>query len=104
MLLEEVIHDADGKLLTDTLATYKIPDIHSIPGEIQVHFLEDAENPPGIFQSKTVGEPPFLYGIGAYFAVAQAMKAFRPDVKLPFSSPLTPEKILLALYPEGRPV
>lgn len=104
MLLEEVMHDADGRLLTDTLATYKIPDIHSIPGEIQVHFLEDAENPPGIFQSKTVGEPPFLYGIGAYFALLQAMKAFRPDAHIPFSSPMTPEKVLLALYPGDRPV
>lgn len=98
MLLEELMHDGNGKLLTDTLSTYKVPDIHFALGEIAVHFLEDSENPPGIFQSKAVGEPPFMYGIGAYFALLKAMKAFRADLPVRFNAPYTPEKVLLSLY------
>jgi hypothetical protein len=28
------------------------------------------------------------------------MKAFRPDLKFPLTSPLTPERILMSLHPE----
>ncbi|MEN8220985.1 MAG: hypothetical protein ABFS56_32460 [Pseudomonadota bacterium] len=38
--------------------------------------------------------------MGAYFAIWQAMKAFRPDLPLKLSAPLTPEKVLLSLYTE----
>jgi xanthine dehydrogenase large subunit len=101
--MEELMHDERGRLLTDTLTTYKVPDIHFAPQEMQVHFLEDAANPSGLFGSKAVGEPPFMYGIGAWFALLNAMKAFRPNLHLEFSAPLTPEKVLLALYDEKAP-
>lgn len=97
MTLEEIRHDNRGRLLTDNLTTYKIPDIYFAP-EIHVHFLTDAENPSAIMSSKAVGEPPFMYGIGGYFALVQAMRAFRPDVVLDYDTPLTPEKVLMALY------
>jgi len=95
--LEEIKHDEQGHLLSNNLANYKIPDIYFAP-EIETHFLEHAANPVGLFGSKAVGEPPFLYGIGAYFAICNAMRAFKPDVKIPFDAPLTPEKVLLTLY------
>ncbi len=101
VLLEEVLHDAKGHLLTDSLSTYKIPDIYFAP-EIQVHFLENSENAVGPFHSKAVGEPPFMYGIAAYFAVLDALRAFNPNLRPFYDSPLTPEKILFALY--DRPV
>jgi xanthine dehydrogenase large subunit len=63
-----------------------------------VHFLEDADNPKAVMSSKAIGEPPFMYGIGAYFAILDAMKAFRPDKKFFFNSPITPEKALCFLY------
>jgi xanthine dehydrogenase large subunit len=95
--LEEIIHDGRGRLLTDDLTSYKIPDLYFAP-EVQVHFLEHAENPQGLFHSKAIGEPPFLYGIAGYFALLKAMQSFRPDVKIRFDAPLTPEKVLMALY------
>jgi xanthine dehydrogenase large subunit len=99
MTIEELMYAGNGHLISDTLSNYKVPDIHFAPQNIQVHFLENSDNPAGIFNSKAIGEPPFLYGIGAYFAILQAMKAFRPDLQINFSSPfLTPEKVLLALY------
>ncbi len=98
MTVEELIYNAEGKLLTDNTGTYKIPDMKSAPQVVEVHFLEDADNPRAVLSSKAIGEPPFMYGIGAYFALFNAMKAFRPDKEIFFDSPLTPEKVLNFLY------
>jgi xanthine dehydrogenase large subunit len=97
MTIEEVIYDEHGKLLTDALSTYKVPDLHFTP-DVQVEFLEDSENPLGIFKSKAIGEPPLMYGIGGYFAIMNAIKEFRPNTEFDISAPITPEKVLLNLY------
>jgi xanthine dehydrogenase large subunit len=99
MTIEEVIYDEQGKLLTDALSTYKVPDIHFTP-DVHVEFLENSENPFGIFKSKAIGEPPLMYGIGGYFAIMNAIKEFRPDTEFNISAPITPEKVLLNLYSE----
>ena len=39
-----------------------------------------------------------MYGIGAYFAIMNAIKEFRPDTEFEISAPITPEKVLLNLY------
>ena len=98
LTLEEVIHSNKGKLLSNSLSTYKIPDIYAAPKEIEVHFLEDSENQYGPFNSKAIGEPPLMYGIGAYFAILNAMKAVRPEKKFEINAPITPEKVLMNLY------
>jgi len=98
MTMEELKWNSEGKLLTDALSTYKIPDIHAVPKEMKIHFLENASNPFGPNNSKAIGEPPLMYGIGVYFALMNAMHAFRPNLELKFDSPLTPEKVLLTLY------
>ncbi|MGJ0483193.1 MAG: hypothetical protein ACR65R_01495, partial [Methylomicrobium sp.] len=56
------------------------------------------DNPAGIMHSKAVGEPPLMYGIGGYFALAKAIRAFNPGWQAEASAPMTPEKVLLALY------
>lgn len=94
MTMEELVYSQQGRLLSDTLSTYKIPDIRSAPKEIEVRFLQGVDNPEAVLNSKAVGEPPFMYGIGAYFALLEAMRAFRSQKALPFSAPLTNEKIL----------
>ncbi len=94
MTLEELVFSDRGRLLTDTLSTYKVPDIRTAPAEIDVRFLKDAPNPAAVLNSKAIGEPPFMYGIGAYFALLAALRALRPGRPLPFSAPLTNEKIL----------
>lgn len=97
MTIEEILHDNKGQLMTDTLSTYKVPDIHFTP-TIEIDFLEDSENLNGIFKSKAIGEPPFMYGIGGYFAILNALKAFNSKINYEFKAPLTPEKVLLTLY------
>ena len=96
MTMEELLF-SDGRNLTDTLSTYKIPDILCTP-EIESHFLEDADNPNAIMHSKAIGEPPLMYGIGAYFALLDALRAFRPDREAFFHAPMTPERVLMFLH------
>lgn len=98
MTMEEVVYDKAGRLRSNTLSTYKVPDIYSVPGEISIDFLHTESDNPAIFRSKAVGEPPLMYGIGAWFALRNAIRAFNPDASPPFSAPMTPEKALMALY------
>ena len=98
MTMEELVYEQNGRLTSDALSTYKIPDMHSVPATMDVHFLRSSGNSKAVLKAKAVGEPPFMYGIGTYFALLQAMKAFRPGMEVQYSAPLTPEKVLLALY------
>jgi xanthine dehydrogenase large subunit len=98
MTMEEIIYNENGKLVTDALSTYKVPDINFAPGNIEVVFLENDNNPLGIFNSKAIGEPPLMYGIGAYFALLNAIKDFRPGADFEISAPMTCEKALMYLY------
>lgn len=100
MTMEELIWNKDGRLLTDALSTYKVPDIYSAPAKLNISSLENVPNIHGPLKSKAIGEPPFMYGIGVYFALLNAMRAFRPEMKIKYSSPMTPEKVLLSLYTE----
>jgi len=45
-----------------------------------------------------VGEQPFLYGIGAFFAIRNAVKGFNSSHKPAFRAPYTHEKTLMDLY------
>ena len=98
MTMEEIVYDKDGKLRSNALSTYKVPDIYSVPKEIAIHFLETEKDNLAIFRSKAVGEPPLMYGIGAYFALRHAVKAFNPAVDIAYDAPMTPEKVLMSLY------
>lgn len=98
MTMEEIAYDKKGNLLTNALSTYKVPDIFSIAEDIEVIPLETLGNEMAILKSKAVGEPPLMYGIGAYFAIQNAIKAFNPNYQLKFHAPMTPEKVLMSLY------
>jgi xanthine dehydrogenase large subunit len=98
MTMEEVVYNDDGKLLSNALSTYKIPDIYSVPKEVNIHFLNTEGPGLAIFKSKAVGEPPLMYGIGAFFAIRNAILAFNAAATIPYAAPITPEKVLMALY------
>jgi xanthine dehydrogenase large subunit len=100
MTCEEVIYNNEGRLITDALSTYKVPDIHAAPKEILVEFLKDVPNPYGPMKAKAVGEPPLMYGIGAYYSLLNAIKAFRKDTDFQIVAPMSPERTLRYLYPE----
>lgn len=98
MTMEEIIYDKEGKLRSNALSTYKVPDIYSVPKKLDIHFLETTNDNLAIFRSKAVGEPPLMYGIGTYFALRNAIKAFNAHSDIAFSAPITPEKVLMGLY------
>ena len=102
MTIEEIIYNKEGKLLTDLLSTYKVPDIHFAPREMEIIFHGEP-NASGIFQSKAVGEPPLMYGIAAYFAIRNAVSKFTGRNDFEYSSPITPEKVLMNLYKASVP-
>ena len=95
--MEELAYSKSGRLLSNSLSTYKVPDIYSVPKVFVVKPLKVSGPKHAILKSKAVGEPPLMYGLGAYFAVRNAMRAFNPGFKY-FDSPITPEKVLLGLY------
>jgi len=98
MLMEQLDYDDQGVLLNNSSANYKVPDIQFVPESLEVQFLENTLNPKAIFNSKAIGEPPFMYGIGSYFAVLNAMQAYNKDSDPIFSAPLTPEKVFCFLH------
>ncbi len=98
MTMEDLVYADDGRILSGALATYKVPDAYFMPDALEVQFLENAGNPLGPYHSKAVGEPPLMYGIGVFFAIRQAMQAFRSDETYAFTAPLTPERVLMELH------
>ena len=98
MTMEEISYDKNGRLLSNALSTYKVPDIFSVAQDIEVLPLKTEGNEMAILKSKAVGEPPLMYGIGAYFALQNAIKAYNPNYKPIFHAPMTPEKVLMGLY------
>jgi xanthine dehydrogenase large subunit len=98
MTLEEIIYNEQGRLVSNALSTYKVPDIYSVPKQINITHLETEGHELAIKKSKAVGEPPLMYGLGAYFAIRNAVKSFNPTADLAVNAPYTPEKVLMDLY------
>ncbi len=98
MTLEELSFNKEGSLLSDSLSSYKIPDIYTAPKNVECHALKTEGPELAILKSKAIGEPPFMYGIGAYFAIQNAVRAFNENYQMKFDAPLTPEKVLNGLY------
>ena len=98
MTMEEIVFNENGKLLSNALSTYKIPDIYSVPKELNIEFLSTSKDNLAILKSKAVGEPPLMYGIGAFFAIRNAVLAYNPKSTIKYCAPITPEKVLMGLY------
>ena len=96
--MEELIHNEKGVLLSSNLSSYKVPDIHFAPEEVKIQHLKIEGHEAAIKRSKAVGEPPFIYGIGSFFAIRNAAKAYNPIIGDNYISPITPEQLLLSLY------
>lgn len=94
MTMEEMRYSQSGKPLTASAGSYKVPDMFSAPGRIDCEFLQDADNPKAVLNSKAVGEPPFMYGIGAWFALQMAAGFETSE----YIAPLTPERLFTYIH------
>jgi xanthine dehydrogenase molybdopterin binding subunit/xanthine dehydrogenase small subunit len=94
---EELQWDDQGRLLTHSPDTYKIPAIGDAPREFHVAFLENAAQPGVIHGSKAVGEPPLMLAISVREAIRDAVAAFGPGGEVRLAAPATCEAIFLAV-------
>ncbi|WP_437615674.1 xanthine dehydrogenase molybdopterin binding subunit [Erwinia sp. V71] len=92
---EELVWNEQGRLMTDSPASYKIPAITDVPADLRVSLLENRKNAQDtVFHSKAVGEPPFMLGIAALCALQDAVASVA-DYRLhpQLDAPATPERV-----------
>jgi xanthine dehydrogenase molybdopterin binding subunit/xanthine dehydrogenase small subunit len=95
---ESLMWDKQGRLLTHSPDTYKIPTVGDIPSDFRVAFLSHATQTNTIYGSKAVGEPPLMLAISVREAIRDAVAAFgEPGGLIPLASPATSEAIFTAL-------
>ncbi|MCC6399106.1 MAG: xanthine dehydrogenase molybdopterin binding subunit [Bacteroidetes bacterium] len=95
--MEQIAWDEQGRLLTHSPDTYKIPTAGDVPADFRVELLSGVPNPDTIHRSKAVGEPPFMLAFSVWLAIKDALSATAQHrVEPEFSLPATRERILLA--------
>jgi xanthine dehydrogenase large subunit len=96
---EELIWNEQGRLLSNSPATYKIPAISDTPVDFRVALVPDDPNREHtIYHSKAVGEPPFMLAISVWSALRDAIASvadYRVSPQL--DTPATPERVLWAV-------
>lgn len=94
---EKLHYSKEGRLLTISPSTYKIPSVHDIPRDLRVSFLENDLNAKNVRGSKAVGEPPLMLAISVWTAIKNALQTVKGDSKISMKVPATQEDILMAL-------
>jgi xanthine dehydrogenase large subunit len=96
---EELVWNEQGRLLSNNPATYKIPAINDAPEDFRVALVPDAPNREHtIYNSKAVGEPPFMLGISVWSALKDAIASVNDYQTSPaLDTPATPERVLFAV-------
>lgn len=95
---EELRWDDEGRLLTHSPDTYKIPSVGDTPEVFNVTLLPNAAQMNVVHGSKAVGEPPLMLAISVREAIRDAVAAFGTDAgEVPLASPATCEAIWRAI-------
>ncbi len=96
LTMEELDWNAQGKLTTNSPASYKIPAVADMPLDLRVRLVENRKNPEDtVFHSKAVGEPPFMLGISVWCALKDAIASVADYRISPHvDAPATPERVL----------
>ena len=88
-LLEEIVYDADGQLLTASLADYLIPSAPEVPDVEIVHLVSEAPHTLGGFRGMGEGGT-----IGAPAAIANAVTDALSPLGIDITElPVTPERL-----------
>lgn len=95
---ENLYYTEEGRLVSHSPTTYKIPNIQDTPRVFNVDLISNDANEQAVHRSKAVGEPPFLLGIGVWTAVKNAISYRSKNSELSkIESPATGERILMEL-------
>ena len=95
---EDLKWSENGKLISENMATYKIPAIGDTPKEFNVKLFGRKNAEDSIYHSKAVGEPPFMLAISVWCALKDAISSlsgYTIDPQL--DTPATPERVLNAV-------
>ncbi len=95
---EELVWDDNGRLLSNSPATYKIPAIEDTPPIFNVTLFEQDNPEHTIYHSKAVGEPPLMLGLSVWMALRDAVSSvsdYRISPQLDI--PATTERVLNAV-------
>lgn len=93
---EELIWDGAGRLRTHAPSTYKIPACSDRPDVFNVALWDAPNREETIYQSKAVGEPPFMLGISAFLALSDAV-ASCGNAYPALDAPATAERVWTAI-------
>lgn len=96
LTMEELVWDEAGVLKTHAPSTYKIPACSDRPDVFNVSLWDQPNPARTVYRSKAVGEPPFMLGISAFLAIADAVSAAGPAYA-DLQAPATPEEVLAAV-------
>jgi xanthine dehydrogenase large subunit len=101
---EELVWDGKGRLSTHAPSTYKIPACSDRPDVFNVALWGRPNPEESVGKSKAVGEPPFMLGISALYALSDAVAACGDGSVYPaLDAPATAERVLMAVRRvEGR--
>jgi xanthine dehydrogenase large subunit len=104
---EHLVYDGNGKLLSHSPSTYKIPSVQDTPRVFNADLIFNHGNTVNVRGSKASGEPPLLLSISVWTAVRDAIMSARNhsttgNVQLiPLAIPATAERVLRGLSPES---
>ncbi|MAW26196.1 MAG: xanthine dehydrogenase molybdopterin binding subunit [Gammaproteobacteria bacterium] len=92
---EELVYSTHGELMTHGLSTYKIPTATDRP-QMNIELWDGANPREMLYQSKAVGEPPFMLAISVHSAICHAISSLSPDSQFwpQLNAPATPQEIL----------
>ena len=98
LTMEEVVHDEGGRILTDGLASYKIPLATTVPADFRVRLFTGRPNREvTVHGTKAVGEPPLMLALSVFSAITQAVAALKPGAVPALDVPATPETVMRAV-------
>ncbi len=101
---EELKWDDQGRLLTHSPDTYKIPSVGDTPRIFNVTLLKNATQNNVVHGSKAVGEPPLMLAISVREAIRDAVAAFASgEGEVALASPATCEAIWMAIKARKAP-
>lgn len=104
---EHLVYDENGKLLSHSPSTYKIPNVQDTPRVFNADLIFNHGNTVNVRGSKASGEPPLLLSISVWTAVRDAIMSARNHSKtenlhlVPLAIPATAERVLRGLSPES---
>ncbi len=95
---EELMWDDKGKLASNGAANYKIPTAHDLPKHWSVKLFDRKNEEQTIYNSKAVGEPPFMLAASVWCAINNAVASVADYKQNPeLTMPATPEAVLKAV-------